>query len=92
MSWHPSALNVSFLTLVGWALFLAVLTGRADLVILAVPLVVAVMVGRRRTAPPTLRIDHDVSAERLFEDQRATLTLTLRADEPVPLVLSLIHI
>jgi uncharacterized protein (DUF58 family) len=86
VSWHPSALNVSFLTLVGWALFLAVLSGRADLVIVAIPLVVAVMVGRRRAAPPTLRIDHEVSAERLFEDQRVTVTLTLRADGPVPLV------
>src|SRR4030095_1076844 len=86
VSWHPSALNVSFLTLVGWALFLAVLSGRADLVIVALPLVVAVMVGRRGAAPPTLRIDHEVSAERLFEDQRATVTLTLRADGPVPLV------
>ena len=30
MSWQPTALNVSFLTLVGWALFLAVLTARAE--------------------------------------------------------------
>ena len=50
MSWHPTALNVSFLTLVGWALFLAVLTGRADLVILAIPLVVALVAGRRGAA------------------------------------------
>ena len=86
VSWHPTALNVSFLTLVGWALFLAVVTGRADLVIVAIPLVVAADGRRRRPAPPALRIDHQVSAERLFEDERATVTLTLRADGPVPLV------
>lgn len=85
MSWHPTALNVSFLTLVGWALFLAVLTGRADLVILAIPLVVALVAGRRGAAA-ALRIDHRVSADRLFEDERAIVTLTLRADGAVPLV------
>ena len=85
MSWHPTGLNVSFMTLMGWALFLAIVTGRADLVIVAVPLVVALMAGRRPTTS-VLRIEHQVSAERLFEDERATVTLTLRADGPVPLV------
>ena len=41
MTWRPTALNISFLTVVGWALFLAVLTGRVELAVVAVPAVVA---------------------------------------------------
>lgn len=86
MSWRPSALNVSFVTLAGWALFLGVLTGRSDLVIVAVPLVVALLIGRRAGATPTLRVDHTVSSDRVLEDERLTVTVTIRADGPAPLV------
>lgn len=85
MTWHPTALNVSVLTLVGWALFLGVFTGRPDLVIVAIPLVVALVAGRRATGT-ALRIEQRVSADRLLEDERASVTLTLRADGPVTLV------
>ena len=77
VSWHPTALNVSFLTLVGWALFLAVLTGRADLVMSPIPLVVALVAGRRRRRRGAAHRSR-VSADRLFEDERVTVTLTLR--------------
>lgn len=86
MSWRPTALNISVLTLVGWALFLGVLTGRADLIAVAVPLVVALVVGRRTGAPPAVQIEQAVSTDRLFEDERVSVTLTLRAEGPVPLV------
>ena len=48
---RPTGLNLSFVTLVGWALFLGVLTGRAELMVVAVPLVVALAAGRRAKAP-----------------------------------------
>ena len=86
MSWRPTALNVSLLTLVGWGLFLGVLTGRAEPVLVAVPLVVALAAGQRVSALPTLDIDHVVSADRLLEDERVTVTVTLRAARSVPLV------
>jgi len=86
VSWRPTALNVSFLTLAGWALFLGVLTGRADLVLVAVPLIVALVAARRRGTPAAVHLHHDVSAERLIEDDRVTVTVTLRAEQPVPLV------
>jgi uncharacterized protein (DUF58 family) len=86
VSWRPTALNVSFLTLAGWALFLGVLTGRADLVLVAVPLIVALVVARRTAAPAAVQLHHDVSAERLIEGERVTVTVTLRAEKPVPLV------
>jgi uncharacterized protein (DUF58 family) len=84
--WHPTALNVSLLTLAGWALFLGVVTGRPDLIVVAVPLVVALAAGRRTSRPPTLRVGRDVSTDRVFEDERVTVTYTLRAEVDVPLV------
>jgi uncharacterized protein (DUF58 family) len=86
VSWRPTALNVSLLTLAGWALFLGVLLGRADLVIVAVPLVVALAAGRPAARPPALHLVRQLSADRLFEDERVTVTCTLRAGADVPLV------
>jgi uncharacterized protein (DUF58 family) len=85
VSWRATTLNVSFLTLAGWALFLGVLTGRADLVIVAVPLVVALVAGRRLAATPAVRIEHDVSSDRVLEDERLTVRITISADGPVAL-------
>jgi uncharacterized protein (DUF58 family) len=86
VSWRPTALTLSFVTVIGWALVLGVLTGRAELVIVAVPLAVALLVGRRRGAGPALEIDHVLSADRLLEEERVTVTVTLRAARAVPLV------
>lgn len=86
MSWRPTVLNISFLTLAGWALFLGVLTGRADLVLVAVPLIVALVAARRTAAPAAVQLRYKVSAERLIEGERVTVTVTLRADATVPLV------
>ena len=87
MSWTPTGLNLSFLTLVGWALFLGVLTGRAELMVVAVPLVVALAAGRRAKAPTAAwQISRQVSADRLVEGERVSVTVTLRATEPLALV------
>jgi uncharacterized protein (DUF58 family) len=86
VSWRPTGLNISFLTVVGWALFLAVLTGRVELAVVAVPAVVALVAGRRPGPPPAWRIRRELSSRRLLEDECVTVTLTLRADGPVPLV------
>ena len=86
MSWRPTVLNLSLLTLVSWALFLGFLTGRADLILVAIPLVVALVAGRRTVPPATWQLSREVSTDRLFEDDRLTVTVTLRADGPLPLV------
>jgi uncharacterized protein (DUF58 family) len=87
MSWSPTTLNLSFVTLVGWALFLGVLTGRAELMIVAVPLVVALAAGRRAKAPSEAwQLSRRMSADRLVEGERVTVTVTLRAREPLALV------
>jgi uncharacterized protein (DUF58 family) len=86
MSWRPTGLNLSFLTLVGWALFLGVLTGRTELVVVAVPLIVALVASRRRAPAPAWELSREVSSDRLFEDEHLTVTFTLRAQTALPLV------
>jgi uncharacterized protein (DUF58 family) len=78
VSWRPTPLNLSFLTLVGWALFLGVLTGRADLLVVAAPLLVALL-ARRTASPADWHITREVSADRMFEGERVTVTVTITA-------------
>ncbi|HSL51005.1 MAG TPA: DUF58 domain-containing protein [Candidatus Deferrimicrobiaceae bacterium] len=86
MTWRPTALNLSLLTVVGWALFLSVLTGRTELAVVAVPPVVALVAGRRAAPAPVWRIQRELSTTRVLEDERVTVTVTLRADGPLALV------
>jgi len=86
VTWRPTALNVSFLTVVGWALFLGVLIGRVELAVVAVPLVFALVAGRRSGAPPACRIGRALSTTRLLEGECVTVTLTLRGERRLPLV------
>jgi uncharacterized protein (DUF58 family) len=86
VTWRPTALNVSFLTVVGWAFFLAVLTGRVELAVVAIPAVVALVAGRRAAAPPAWRLRRELSSRRLLEDECVTVTVTLRAEGALPLV------
>ena len=82
MSWQPTTLNLSMLALAGWALFLGVAAGRAELLVAAVPLLVALVLGQRVARPPALHFDYAVSDSRLVEDERVTVTVTLRAEAP----------
>ena len=87
MSWRPTALNLSLVTLLGWALLLAVLSGRAELIVAAVPLVVALGAGRRaRPAAGEWQVTRRVSRDRLVEGERVTVTVTLRAPGPREIV------
>jgi uncharacterized protein (DUF58 family) len=86
VTWRPTPLNLSFLTLIGWALFLGALTGYGELVVVAIPLVVALAVARRPATPPEWELSREVSAHRLFEDEGLTVTLTLRAHTALPLI------
>jgi len=86
VTWRPTALNLSFLTVAGWALLLAVLTGRAELAIVAVPPIVALVAGWRAAPPPVWRMERRLSASRLLEGECVTVTSTIRAEGPLPLL------
>jgi uncharacterized protein (DUF58 family) len=92
VSWRPTPVNLSLMALAGWALFLGVLTGRVELSVVAVPLLVALVLGRRPSPPSAVRVQHAVSSDRLLEEERVSVSVTLSADtaglvevlEPLP--------
>jgi uncharacterized protein (DUF58 family) len=89
-----TGLNRSLLILVGWALVLGIVSERAELILVVVPLLVQLVAGARRSAPPSYVLTHEISAARLFEGDRLAVTIRLSARtriaqiellEPLPL-------
>lgn len=73
------------LTLVALAVFLAVLSGRSELFVLAVPVVAVLLAALRGTRAPRYTLTQEVSPTRLLEGDRVAVTVTLTAGDPLPL-------
>ncbi|HZP35011.1 MAG TPA: DUF58 domain-containing protein [Methylomirabilota bacterium] len=86
MTGRVTPLALSVLTVAAWALALAVLLARAELLLVALPAVVALGALPRRAAPPACTVLHRVSADRLFEGDAVTVTVSVQARAAVPLV------
>jgi uncharacterized protein (DUF58 family) len=86
MRWRPTALNASLVGLAALALFLGAVTGRAELVVVAIPLAVALVAGRGARPPEGWQAGYEVSSDRVFEREAVTVTVTLRAGTAMPLV------
>lgn len=74
------------LRLVALAVFLGVVSGRTELFLVAVPIVAVLLSGMRATRAPRYTLTHEVSATRLLEGDRLTVTVALTAEHPLPLV------
>ena len=86
MTHRMTGLNVAALTLIAWALWFGVLTGRSELFLVTVPLLIGLVrasLGRRR---PRYSLAHEISTSRLFEGDLARVTVTLTAGSPLPQV------
>ena len=79
-------LGLSMLTLAAWALVLAMLTGRAELVVVTVPLLTVLLRGTRGVRGGDLTVTHAVSAGRVVERERLTVTVTVSGEPALPLV------
>ena len=75
-----------WLTLIGVALFLGVLSGRPEFALVAVPLCLPFLRAIRPVARPDYRLSHSVSATRLFEGERLAVTVRLTAGSPIPVI------
>ena len=73
-------------TLLGWALFLSVLADRAELLIAAVPLAVALLALGRDRAAPRFELRQELSADRLAEGDRLLVTVSVEAIDPLPAI------
>jgi uncharacterized protein (DUF58 family) len=83
---RPTPLAFALATLFAWALFLGVLVDRAELLIAAVPLAVALLSARWPAGLPRLDLRHEISAERLAEGDRLAARVTVNARDTLPLV------
>jgi uncharacterized protein (DUF58 family) len=80
----PLALSIT--TVGAWGLVLAVFSGRAELVVVVVPLLLALLVTARAPATPDWSIAHAISSARVFEGEQVMVTVTVVAGEPVALL------
>jgi uncharacterized protein (DUF58 family) len=85
MSERPTALLFALATLTGWAFFLGILFGRTELFVVAIPLIVALLSAKRPAEGSELRLATKVSAARLIEGDRLTLSVMLDSRAPVAL-------
>jgi uncharacterized protein (DUF58 family) len=83
---HVTPLALSLLTVTGWAVSLAVLSARPELIVAALPLVLALATLGRRAPAPDYSVTHQVSTDRVFEGETVTVTVTVSATSAVPLV------
>lgn len=81
-----SPLNRSLLTLVACGLVLGVLSGRAELFLVIVPVLVTLVGARLGLGPRDYSLTHEVSATRIFEGERVAVTVTLEARTSIPLI------
>jgi uncharacterized protein (DUF58 family) len=79
-------LGLSIMAVAGCALSLAVLSGRPELFVAALPLLLALVPLALRAPALDHRISHEVSRERVFEGERVTVAVTVTARAPIPLI------
>jgi uncharacterized protein (DUF58 family) len=86
MSARVTRLAGSIVSLIGLALFLGVLSGRAELFLVAVPLLVTLFSTALRADRPQYALTHEVSEARVFEGDALTVTVTVTARSHIPLL------
>jgi uncharacterized protein (DUF58 family) len=86
MTGRLTPLTLSVVTIGAWGLVLGVLSGRAELVVVVLPLLLGLCRLGRTGDPRGWSIARAVSAPRVFEGERVTVTMTVTATEPVELL------
>jgi uncharacterized protein (DUF58 family) len=86
MTARITRLTLSVLSLIAVALFLGVMCGRPEFFLVAVPLLITLASAAFETGSPDYALAHEVSAERVFEGDRLTVTVTLTARTPIRLI------
>lgn len=86
MTGRVTAHGLALLTVAAWAVALAVISARPELLVTALPVALALALAARRRAAPDYSIAHAVSADRVLEGERLVVTLTVTARSAVPLL------
>jgi uncharacterized protein (DUF58 family) len=86
MTGFVTPLALSLLGVAAWGLSLAVISARPELFVAVLPLVLTLASLARRRATPDYSVSQEISATRVFEGDRATVTVTVNARSPLPLI------
>jgi uncharacterized protein (DUF58 family) len=86
MTGRLTPLGLSLLAVAGWTLSLGVFTARPELFVVSLPVLIALATLASRFRVPDYTLTHQLSTERLFEGDRVTVTVTLTARAPIPLM------
>lgn len=86
MSTGLTPLAVSVMTLGAWGVVLGVLSGRAELIVVVLPLLLGLLRVSRSTPPRDWSLAHSLSTNRVFEGERVAVTVTISAGQAVPLL------
>ena len=86
MTARLTPLALAVVTVAAWGLVLGVLSGRAELVVAVIPLVLGLLRLGRTGSSSDFTVTRTVSAARIFEGERVTMRLAVRAERPVPLL------
>jgi len=86
MSGQVTPLGVSLLTVIACALCLAVLTGRAELFVAALPIALVVAAQARRGPAPRAQVARAVSRDRVFEGDAVTVLVEVSTESPLALI------
>jgi uncharacterized protein (DUF58 family) len=79
-------LGLAIVSVVGSGLVLAVLSGRAELVVVVIPMLLGLLRVLRAPSAPACALAHEVSATRVSESDRVRVRVTVAAARPLPLV------
>ena len=86
MTGRVTPLALSLVAIAGWAVSLAVLSDRAELLLAGLPVLVLLAALARPAAPPPYAVAHELSSDRIFEGDTVTLTITVTARSRIGLI------
>ncbi len=86
MTARVTPLGRSLLTVAAWALVLAILSARPELFLVALPLLLALAALALGPRVPDYALTHEISRDRLFEGEAATVTVVVTAQSTIPLM------
>ena len=86
MTGRASPLALSLLAVAGWAVSLGVLSGRPELLVVGLPVLLLLATLARPAARPDYSIEHEIGSDRIFEGGEVTVTMTVIARSRLGLI------
>ena len=83
---HITPFGMAVLIVMAWAVALAVLSARPELLVVTIPFALALATASLKRAGPDPQVSHGLSTERLNEGESVSVTVTVTAHTALPLL------